>query len=428
MTSEYERILSRKNSFEKFGDNLQATAARAPNASAAQQQHNNIVSSFGNGVSMGAGGDREAKLAKLEEQERGLAMIDAELKMQLGKSELSTQRNAEFGKTYLSSIQALNESMGKTDDKSRHEFKERSKYLLQKMNPDELGGFNELDQVRDGNYYLKNNKTDEIKIVPIKEAVAGIIGTMSEENQRTMGNLTGDGLHQKFAREDRESNAKLEKLESEANNNNSQANHHNTQVDEIGNKIANPPMTETNKLNYTANKEHLDSLQKVITDKSIPLKIQVLDRLEEIIKQEGSAGGTPLKALQRWGKKIYGSDENLKEAELLQKYFFPDIKGVAGNPNGKEWDDLVKRIISTDQNVEAALGMIEFEKNQAQGLLDNYDDYSHVLSENPSQLHHHPDIRNQVITKAEARAEAKKKKDGGNKEKANIEKRIQWDT
>ena len=87
----------------------------------------------------------------------------------------------------------------------------------------------------------------------------------------------------------------------------------------------------------------------------------------------------------------------MQEANMLQKYFFPDIKGVAGNPNAKEWSDLVTRIISGEQNVDAALAMIDFEKTQAQKMLNEYEDYSNVLAETKYSVpYHHPDITSRV--------------------------------
>ena len=97
--------------------------------------------------------------------------------------------------------------------------------------------------------------------------------------------------------------------------------------------------------------------------------------------------------MQRWTKENFGKDADIQEAKMLQKYFFPDIKGVAGNPNQKEWSDLVTRIISGEQNVDAALEMIKFEREQATALKNKYNNYRKAIIDTGNRLpYYHPDI------------------------------------
>ena len=204
-------------------------------------------------------------------------------------------------------------------------------------------------------------------------------------------------------------NQQLEMGVAKINQTNADADLKNAQMGKIGHEIANPPMSKNDelifKLNSEGNNKHLNDLKSHITEKDLPTKILVLEKMGKLIESESSAGGSPKDMLYRSLKKLSGNDAKLTEAKMLQKYFFADIKGVAGNPNAKEWDDLVSRIVSPEQNVNASRSIIEFEKAQAQNAIHEYQDYAKILSEsNPNNLsHHHPEITKQIEGNKESR-------------------------
>ena len=174
------------------------------------------------------------------------------------------------------------------------------------------------------------------------------------------------------------------------------------QANQIQNEIANPPMSDMDKFNYQetrkSNETFLKNLTEDVEKKDPDTKIKVLDKLENIIGSGAAGiGNTPLARMQRWTKENFGKDADIQEAKMLQKYFFPDIKGVAGNPNQKEWSDLVTRIISGEQNVDAALEMIKFEKEQANALKNKYNNYRKAIIDSGNRLpYYHPEITSRV--------------------------------
>jgi hypothetical protein len=161
-------------------------------------------------------------------------------------------------------------------------------------------------------------------------------------------------------------------------------------------------MSEMDKFNYQetrkSNENFLKNLTEDVEKKDPDTKIKVLDKLETILNSGGAGiGNTPLARMERWTKETFGKDADIQEAKMLQKYFFPDIKGVAGNPNQREWTDLVTRIISGEQNIDAALEMIKFEKEQAKSLKDKYTNYRKAIIDTGNRLpYYHPDITSKV--------------------------------
>ena len=83
--------------------------------------------------------------------------------------------------------------------------------------------------------------------------------------------------------------------------------------------------------------------------------------------------------------------------KLCRSTFFSDIKGVAGNPNAAEWNDLVSRIIGPHMERETALEQIELEKDITNNKINEYNSWSNVLSNNPDHLsYHNPIIKQRV--------------------------------
>ena len=218
-----------------------------------------------------------------------------------------------------------------------------------------------------------------------------------DDADRIMSMLS-KGSKAKYEQVQAMSQAELDEKYAKADNLNAQAGKYDAEAGKIGYEMQNPPMSEIDKFNMqtvrTSNEDFLKTIRNSIAKNQPELKIKVLDRMEELLTDAGSEfGGTPFNALSRFYKKKLGLDSDIQEATMLQKYFFPDIKGVAGNPNQKEWDDLLKRIISGETNVNAALKALKFERQEAENQINNYNNYRKALIEtNHSIPYYHPEI------------------------------------
>lgn len=138
--------------------------------------------------------------------------------------------------------------------------------------------------------------------------------------------------------------------------------------------------------NIDSNNKYIDKAKPEIEQAEI--KNRVMDKLATILKEESAAGGTPKDALMRKLKKLSGNDANLTQAAMLKKYFFKDIKGVAGNPNIKEWNDLVNTMITVDKNVDGTLSMIDFEKEQNEKKIKEFNALRKVLDKTKRRAHY----------------------------------------
>lgn len=142
-------------------------------------------------------------------------------------------------------------------------------------------------------------------------------------------------------------------------------------------EINNRPESAQDKEFRTENTKYVAKLKKVVEEKTPDFMLKVLDRFEELItdNQKGifsALGGGIWKKAMRLVKGKVLDDKALTEMRLLQKYFFSDIKGIAGNPNQKEWDDLTSRIVGAASNPDAMLKAIELDREKYHDMQDTY--------------------------------------------------------
>ena len=409
------------------------TASGAGQAKNAGERLNNItLSGIGSGLKAAANNKRQDQLSPLLEQAGQINAQAAYLESQMQETEQENTDRVSFVQKQSYALSELAKATSANDISASNEIAKGilASYKTSSQDPT-VGDF---DHFNNGTVYYVNNETGEKSGFSIPQLIAQS-GVPSEQlwgdDAPFVMSAFSPGFKEQYTNTQAQQQFQQEVGEAKLADTRAHTGLLESQAGQIQGNIDNPKMSEQGalefKTNLESNNKHLDNLQKTITEKSIPQKILVLNRLEDILKQEDSAGGTPLKALQRWGKKISGKDEILKEAEMLQKYFFVDIKGVAGNPNQQEWSDLVSKIVSTSQNVDSALNVIAFERKQAQLLLDNYDDLSHVISDNNNQFsHHHPEIKNQVKHRASNR-ESDKSNSKEVTSKKDVENLIQWD-
>lgn len=149
--------------------------------------------------------------------------------------------------------------------------------------------------------------------------------------------------------------------------------------------------------NHKANNAYIKETRPQIEQDEI--KKQVYDKMADIIKKEPAVGGTALSAIDRWVKKQAGKDKNLTELQMYKKYFFKDIKGVAGNPAVREWIDIMKTMVDEDKNPEGQLEFINTEKDMIDKKLKKYNARRKVLSDTKNRLHYESQEVNDLIDK-----------------------------
>ena len=393
----YVDLVNQPTSLDVMADSFRHSGSGQ--ASNPGERLNNItLDGFGAGLQSVATDQRQEKLSPILEQAGEINAQAAYLQAQYQQMQAQEMETQQFLTNQSLSFMELAKASGAGDIDATNNIARGILQYYKQVTADPLVG--DFDHYYDGTIYYVNNDTGDKSGLSIPQLIAQS-GIPPEQifgaDYPMVMSAFSPGFKSLYENSLKAQELALEKEKAGIGKTYAETELLGGKNAEIQNQLANPEMSKMDEFTTKANLEYLDNLNKSIQDKSIPLKIQVLDRLEEILKAENSAGSTPLKALQRWAKTISGTDEKLTEARLLQKYFFPDIKGVAGNPNSQEWSDLVSRIVSTSQNVDAALDIINFEREQAENTLAEYDAYSNILSKNTNNLsYHHPDIKNQV--------------------------------
>jgi hypothetical protein len=154
--------------------------------------------------------------------------------------------------------------------------------------------------------------------------------------------------------------------------------------------------SEEYKTKLKVNNDYIEGLSKENTraNNIIP----ILDEFNKLLttSPELFGSGKWMEA-KRAIAKFTGDDAPIQRANYLQKYFFPEIKGIAGNPNQREWGDLVGKIISESQNVGAALSQIQLDKKILQGKQREFNNYSKVLSGTDHNYYYYdPEITSRI--------------------------------
>ena len=378
-------------------------AGKQPAKGPEDHEANALMTGFGAGLKGSADDKRQEKLDPLLKMTGQINAQSAYLEAQMQEEQQETMQVQQFvkGQSYAFSELAKASTAGDTPASNNIARGILQQYKNTSGDPI-IGDF---DHYHDGIIYYSNAETGEKGGLSVSQ----LISQSGEEGAQSLGadyplimSAFSTGFKGKYENTQELERLERDKLQANIDNTKAQTGLYGSQTQKTENDIANPPMSKndelTFKLNSEGNNKHLNDLKSYITEKDLPTKILVLEKMDKLIESESSAGGSPKDMLYRSLKKLSGKDEKLTEAKILQKYFFADIKGIAGNPNAEEWNDLVSRIVSPEQNINASRSIIEFEKNQAQNTIHEYQDYAKILSEdNPNNLsHHHPEITKKI--------------------------------
>ena len=402
-------LINQPTGEDAMADGLQKLGSQPANGKA-QRMSNALMTGMGSGLKASANDKRQEQIDPLLKMTGELNARSSYLEAQMQEEQ---KKSMQVKQLFSQNSHNLMNFSAANLAKDSHALNEVAPTLLrsykQMFGDQTIGSYS---HTHDGTIFYENNETGKIEGVNIANVIAqsGIdpVELFGDNAGQVMSGLSS-GSREKHENTQELQRQQLEKGQADINNVNSQANYHNAQSGKIENDIANPSMSKndelTFKLNSEGNNKHLNDLKSHITEKDLTTKILVLEKIDKLIENESSAGGSPKDMFYRSLKKLSGKDEKLTEAKMLQKYFFADIKGIAGNPNAKEWDDLVSRIVSPEQNVNASRSIIEFEKNQAQNAIHEYQDYAQILSEdNPNNLsHHHPEITQKIESNKDSR-------------------------
>lgn len=395
---QYQELVNQPTPSDRWADSLKQLGSQPAN-SRGQRSYNAVMQGFASGVQGSQDKKRQEKLSPILEKAGQITAKAAELEAQAQQERQRVFTGTKFVRDNITRLSALGEGSMAQDSVGTQGVARELGRNYQKAFGLNLGEFDYYDVNSRRIFYAKDDVVTGYSIPDIlREYATEAFGEQAPYVMRNLDPYSKNTWEYTQLMQQ----AELAQKNSTANVNNAHAGNFNAQTEKTQHEMNAPaklsPMEEfTLKANRETSEKYLEKLGDEITKKDPSTKIIVLNRLKELFESEADFGGTPKDAFFRYIKKTFGADEKIQEAKMLQKYFFPDIKGVAGNPNGKEWDDLVTRIISGEENLESAFNMIELEKTQAQNMLDQYDDYANVLAEtNYSIPHHHPDITSKV--------------------------------
>ena len=398
----YQDLVNQPHWAEPLADSFKQLGNQ-PAKGPQQRGSNALMSGFASGIQGAVNKERQDRLSPILEQAGQITAKAAELEAQSQQEQARQFAIQEYGRKYTPLVATFADLVDKGDPRSSIVFED----LISKAGS--IPGYENLKAERwdatTGTGWALNTKTGEYRKITADEIISviapsaqAIYGERWFEKFLPLNAGVAKDAQYAFNTNREETELGLTKKRADIANTYSQAKVHNKQAEKISHEMDNPPMSEKDKFDYQetrkSNEKMLEGLQEEIKKIDPETKILVLNRFEEILTSGGAGfGGTPKDAFVRWVKQKFGEDADIQEARMLQKYFFPEIKGVAGNPNLKEWDDLISRIISGEQNVESALNIIEFERNKAQRILDKYTGYSKALIDTEHKLpYYHPDI------------------------------------
>jgi len=359
-------------------DSLADTFQNAANSVTAQGPDAILYKTAMGGFAAGARnvGDqrRNAEIEKLEQEGAQIGDMTKQLELQQGEQQLRQGQLATFVKSNTINFSNLADAI-KQGDQSQVEF--FGNRLLQ--NYCKTTGENlRFDNVRNGKIFFEDLEGTS--------GATGIVEFLMEAGSDPSSFLTVDQI-KAISGGSAAGQMAISKIEGELAK--SQGELAKSQGYSLDNQekmmrlqdSSSPENKELIKMHMKDNKEYLSETRKVIQEKSLDIKLKVLDRLQELISQDPDIGSTPANILNRYLRKVAGTDADIQEITNYAKYFFAEIKGVAGNPNQKEWDDLVSRIINPSMNREAALKLIAREKENASGFIANYKASAKVIGE-----------------------------------------------
>lgn len=360
------------------------------------------------GFAAGFGRDRERerKLEELETQAKQISDMQMQLEMTAGKNQQIKANRENFFLTNRNDLTILNDYLKKGDFEAIDIMAPSLIESYKKITGEDIG---EFAYSKNGKAYFENGN-GQVKGIYVADLFQGII---PQEEQENFSELLTYNSKESVKNKIEEMRLKNELIRSQIASHYANANLHNAEAlrdKTTGNdfqKMEYKSQLEQNaelgKSKIKTNNDFMSELAKENTKASN--LIPVLDEFNKIVTTDPKLFGSgKWNGLKRDIAKFTGEDASVQKARFLQKYFFPEIKGIAGNPNQKEWVDLISRIISENQNVEAVKAQIKFEKQILQQKQKQYQRYSKILNTDnnmSNKYYYDPEIANKIKTMEE---------------------------
>lgn len=404
---DYSDILNRKKTSDKLGDAFtdQANSMRPMNVGQRREQ----ALLRGLGVGLNSDDDREAKLAELENMSKELAMNKYALEMQSGKNAKIKADNDNFFLSNRNDLATLNDFLQKGDFEAVNVMAPTLLENYKKITGKDIG---EYSYSANGKIYMED-KQGNVKGQYIADILQGII---PEEEQMNFPELLTYNSKAAVANKLEEQRLKNDQIRAaiEASRAAIEASRASAELHRSQGYKSRNEMGEIEKLNYKnqldknsdeyktklkVNNDYIEGLSKENTraNNIIP----ILDEFNKLLTDSPELFGSgKWMEAKRDIAKFTGDDGPIQRANYLQKYFFPEIKGIAGNPNQREWGDLVGKIISESQNVEAAKAQIQLDKEILAKKQREFNVYTDTLGAmGHDKFYYDPEIKSRVSRK-----------------------------
>lgn len=395
---DYADIVNQPGMLDSVAGGFAAQANRTPNLNPAQRRESGFLTGFAGGLQGAANNQRADKLAEIEELAGQVAMAEGKLAFTQARGEIGKAQVANFTQSYTPEFLALNKALEADDQVAANNIMK----VIATGATEEIDGFKdrygEYSHAYGGQvFFTKDGQTRGISNKELFSQLpfAEVLGDNAREIPLLLSNYT----NQKFQQSDLLDSLNIDKQRADIASKYAQTNLYNTQARGVETdttakqmEMGRPPVNkELLKKTYESNVNWINEGNEKLEKAKV--RNIIYSRLKDIITNESAAGGSLFARAEREYKKQTGKDAKITEANNLRKYFFSDIKGVAGNPSQKEWDDIMSTIPSTEQNPQAALDTIELELQLNKDFENNYNNTVAALKEREyGLLHSDPEI------------------------------------
>ena len=403
---EYYDILNRRKPMEEVGDAFKGQADSMRPMNVGQRREQALMRGFGAGINMGARAIDEAKIREIEEGSRQTAMLDRELKMASSKNQLREQKIKSFIADQDSNLKLASDLIvkGKYDQ-------------LDILAPSIFNAYKEHTGTNLGEYLFSKNghisfKTPagKIETMEAKTLFNPIMNYIPPEDR---GNYKGFATSYQAEELDAIVEArrlKNELLQSQADNMKAHSKLYESQAKEVKlsdyDKVVLAERKDERKAITDLNNKYITDLGEKNT-KAKEMKSVITEFRKVFTENDSGFGSSKWDEFIRGARKITGTDAALQRAEYLRKYYFPEIKGIAGNPNQKEWVDLTSKIVSASHNKEAVLQELSYLEDRYNQDIENYDATAEVLASTGNKVYYYDPQFSSMVEESKANKKAR---------------------
>jgi len=393
-TSQYADLVNQPGLMDNVGDAF-IEQGRSPALNNNQKLGNALMSGFGHGMKGGANSARQEKLAWLQEQSKQVAMLDASMKISIGKTEAKKASFANYAMDNFGDLKKLNDQLGVGDEVGFNELTAIQVARFAQENPDITKGMGEYDHAYGDNVYFK--KSGKVSPVNNKDFFAPLISTLPEEMQRELPNLMSATAKNKFQKSDLFQDLTLEEKRASIANQYSQANQHNANANKATQEMNNPLMSPVQMKTKELNEVRFNTRYEETEGKRV-LNIAYNQYIDNILDAEkkGLTGKSKPAEWKRYWAEVTGQSENMDVEEMLRISHANRVKELGGsNANIKQFEvamdsapsikkdpaatiEFLEKIIARNEEFENETNYLgeKWEQNQYQGqersILNDY--------------------------------------------------------